>query len=148
MAWGYHLAINLKKCAQHGAIFKGKSQMKIAHPIMQTFVDDQVKEIDMTKYGPMILEHFGTNVENSQKDLTKDDSKNISGYTMYQMIETSNISGHFVDNTQDIYLDVFSCKEFDEKSTVDWLNNYFKPEEHNYEYLVRGFEQKDKKEYK
>merc|ERR1712196_605715 len=100
----------------------------------------------------MILEHFGSDViasnfsQNQIAQMASED-KNISGYTMYQMIETSNISGHFVDNTQDIYLDVFSCKEFDEKTTVEWLDKYFLPEQMNYEYLVRGFEKQDKKEY-
>jgi hypothetical protein len=32
---------------------------------------------------------------------------------MYQLIETSNLSGHFVDDTKDIYFDVFSCKQYD-----------------------------------
>jgi S-adenosylmethionine decarboxylase len=38
-----------------------------------------------------------------------------AGYTLVQLIETSNICAHFVDEDDTMYLDVFSCKPFDEK---------------------------------
>lgn len=52
---------------------------------------------------------------------------NKKGYTLVQLIETSNITGHFVEETDDMYLDVFSCKTFDQKTVRDVVNFYFGP---------------------
>lgn len=34
----------------------------------------------------------------------------VSGYSMTQLIETSLISGHFANESNAAYLDIFSCK--------------------------------------
>lgn len=52
---------------------------------------------------------------------------NKKGYTLVQLIETSNITGHFVEETDDMYLDVFSCKTFDQEIVRDTVNYYFGP---------------------
>ena len=49
------------------------------------------------------------------------------GYTLVQLIETSNISAHFAEETNDIYLDIFSCKPFDHKIAEAVFRKYFKP---------------------
>ena len=36
-----------------------------------------------------------------------------AGFTVIQIIVTSSIVAHFVDSLGHIYLDVFSCKQFD-----------------------------------
>ncbi len=50
----------------------------------------------MGSYEEPVLEHFATH------DLSK------AGYSLVQLIETSPITGHFVDKNGDAYLDVFS----------------------------------------
>jgi S-adenosylmethionine/arginine decarboxylase-like enzyme len=55
--------------------------------------------IDMTAYGPTIAEHFG--------------NAYVTGWSVMQLIETSLISAHFVEEDNSVYADVFSCKEFD-----------------------------------
>ena len=55
-------------------------------------------------------------------------SGNKKGYTLVQLIETSNITAHFVEETNDMYLDVFSCKDFDEHVVAGLIANYFSPE--------------------
>jgi S-adenosylmethionine/arginine decarboxylase-like enzyme len=54
-------------------------------------------------------------------------SGNKKGYTLVQLIETSNICAHFVEETDDMYLDVFSCKKFDICIVEATLQKYFNP---------------------
>jgi S-adenosylmethionine/arginine decarboxylase-like enzyme len=43
------------------------------------------------------------------------------------MITTSNISMHFVNRTNEAYIDVFSCKEFDTSIAEAVVTEYFEP---------------------
>ena len=45
-----------------------------------------------------------------------------------QLIETSAVTGHFCDLSGDIYLDVFSCKDFDPEVAIEVVRQYFRPE--------------------
>ena len=36
-----------------------------------------------------------------------------TGFQLVQLIETSNICGHFANASRAAYLDIFSCKQFD-----------------------------------
>jgi hypothetical protein len=68
----------------------------------------------MKPFGGPQLYHFGEG--------------NKAGYTLVQLIETSNIMGHFCDETGDAYLDAFSCKDFDAKVIETLAYQYFRPE--------------------
>lgn len=104
--WGYHLAID----APNANLEFIKDSKRISN-----FAKDLVKRIDMVAYGEPVVVHFG--------------SGNKAGYTMFQLIETSNICAHFVESdgngTGSYYLDVFSCKPFDQKTVVDCAREYF-----------------------
>jgi S-adenosylmethionine decarboxylase len=104
MWWGHHLLLNAGQCVP--ATIRSK-------PIIQAFSRALVKKIDMVPYGQPKVVMFG--------------SGNKKGYTLVQLIETSNITAHFVEETEDMYLDVFSCKEFDYKDVVYMVNYYFGP---------------------
>lgn len=52
---------------------------------------------------------------------------NKAGYTLVQLIETSNITGHFVEEDNSAFIDVFSCKEFDPKDVEKVLQLFFQP---------------------
>lgn len=105
MAWGYHLILQAANC----------SPMTIRNPhTIGRFTKNLVRSIDMVPYGKPLIVMFGTG--------------NKKGYTLVQLIETSNISAHFVEETNDMYLDVFSCKTFDPKIVNIMVKNYFKPE--------------------
>ena len=75
------------------------------------FTKDLVQKIDMVAYGEPQIVMFGTG--------------NKKGYTLVQLIETSNICAHFVEETNDMYLDVFSCKDFDEHVVAGLVADYF-----------------------
>jgi len=46
---------------------------------------------------------------------------------MIQLIESSNISAHFDEESNDIYLDVFSCQTFSPKKAEAVFRKFFKP---------------------
>jgi len=43
------------------------------------------------------------------------------------MIETSNITGHFCDKDGNFYIDVFSCKPFENDIVLNVVDKYFHP---------------------
>ena len=87
------------------------------------FARTLVKRIDMVPYGPPQIQHFGTG--------------NKAGFTLVQLIETSNITAHFVEETNDMYLDVFSCKSFEAKTVSDVTREFFGHEDANIQFLSR-----------
>jgi S-adenosylmethionine/arginine decarboxylase-like enzyme len=52
-------------------------------------------------------------------------SGNKQGYTLVQLIETSNICAHFVEENNSMYLDVFSCKDFDPAVVKQTVEEFF-----------------------
>ena len=112
--WGKHLIANVKACDLSSA----------RNPdLIREFTKELVKRIDMTPYGDPKVIHFGDG--------------DLGGWTTTQLIETSNIMGHFIDHNGDLYLDVFSCKDFDEQIVVDALKEFFNPEDINCITLMR-----------
>lgn len=81
--------------------------------VINQFTRDLVDKIDMIPYGSPQIVHFG--------------SGNKAGFTMLQLIETSNICAHFVEETDDMYLDVFSCKDFSPRQVTEVVDKYFRP---------------------
>lgn len=77
------------------------------------FTKELVEAIDMVAYGEPQIVNFGEG--------------NKAGFTLIQLIETSNIAAHFCNETGDVYLDVFSCKDFEQFVVVDVFTKYFKP---------------------
>lgn len=104
MAWGYHLILNARKCIPM-SIRKADN--------IHAFTKKLVKDIDMVAYGEPQIVMFGTG--------------NKKGYTLVQLIETSNICAHFVEETNDMYLDVFSCKTFDPYVVKKAVEHHFQP---------------------
>jgi S-adenosylmethionine/arginine decarboxylase-like enzyme len=102
--WGHHLLLNARQCVP--VTIRSK-------PIIQAFSRALVKKIDMIPYGQPKVVMFG--------------SGNKKGYTLVQLIETSNITAHFVEETNDMYLDVFSCKKFDDETVEEMVDFYFGP---------------------
>ena len=113
--WGKHLVIDARACD----ITKATDPQYIYN-----FTKDLVKLIDMKPFGEPQVVHF-------------DGGSGKAGWTVMQFIETSNITGHFLDNNGDLYLDVFSCKEYDIDTVIKYLFTQFKPEAIRYEVLVR-----------
>lgn len=77
------------------------------------FARKMCKVIDMKPYGKPFVARFGLG-----KDFT-------AGYSMVQLIETSSITGHFSELWNRVYLEIFSCKEYDEKKAANFAKYYF-----------------------
>ncbi len=73
--------------------------------------------------------------------IVKFGSGNKAGYTLDQLIETSNIMGHFVPDNgagrSDAYLDVFSCKTFDKNTVKKLVKKYFGAKKITTKFMVR-----------
>ena len=102
-AWGWHLVVDAYDCDLEA--MKNKEHV-------ENFARELVKEIDMVAYGEPQVIHFG--------------SGDKEGFTLVQLIETSNICAHFANDRKQIFLDVFSCKEFNQHIVLDVLEKYFK----------------------
>ena len=82
---------------------------------IRAFVKKLVPAIDMVAVGEPWIERTAIGIPDKE------------GFSMYQLIVTSNISAHFIDEAKHIYLDVFSCKEFDIDTVKAVVTNYFNP---------------------
>lgn len=102
--WGYHLMLDCASCDK-------PKIMDAAH--VAAFAKELVKEIDMVAYGEPQVVNFG--------------SGNKAGFTLVQLIETSNICAHFCNDSGDVYLDVFSCKPFEIEAVKKTFAKYFDP---------------------
>ncbi len=102
MTWGYHLSVNASGC---------KHETIIDRQTIHDFTKKLVKEIDMVAYGQPEIVNFGEGDK--------------AGYTMQQLISTSNICAHFANDLDATFLDVFSCKTFDKKVVVKLIKKYF-----------------------
>jgi len=114
--WGYHLILDCKAC---------NIDRITSYDNIKSFITSLVSDIDMVVYGAPVIEHFATH----------DPMK--AGYSLVQLIETSSITGHFVDLTGDAYIDIFSCKPYDIEVALDCVKSYFNPTTIRTTYLTR-----------
>jgi S-adenosylmethionine/arginine decarboxylase-like enzyme len=104
--WGYHLLVNAQQ---------GDRELISSFENVRAFVEQLVLDIDMVKYGSLWIDRFATH----------DPEK--AGISFCQMIETSNITGHFAEETGNFYIDIFSCKPYDAKVVQELVEEYFAP---------------------
>lgn len=104
--WGIHLILDCGDCNRKAITNR---------TTIEEFSKELVKAIDMVAYGQPKVVHFA------------DHDEEKAGYTLVQLIETSNITAHFCDKSGDGYIDVFSCKDFDPQIVINVVRNYFGP---------------------
>ena len=104
--WGYELLLDCAECDRE----KISSSENI-----DEYVKVLISRIDMKAYGEPQIVYFGKHNEN------------VSGYTLTQLIETSSITGHFVDKSGAAYINVHSCKQFDKKVVIETTQEFFNP---------------------
>ena len=115
--WGQHLVLDLAGCPRD-RLTDGNH--------LRAWVKDLIEAIKMKAYGEPQLEHFATH------------SFDAAGYTLLQLIETSNICAHFAENLGQIYIDIFSCKRFDNDVALQVCRKYFAPATVDMHVLERG----------
>ncbi len=114
--WGYHLILDCSAC--HVPSIQSRENV-------YNWITGLVRAIDMEPIGEPRIEY--TAAEFSDK----------AGFTAIQVIVTSSIVAHFIDSTGDIYIDVFSCKEFDNSIVIATIQNAFLPKRIRTNYLTR-----------
>jgi len=80
---------------------------------LQEYARKLCKVIEMTPYRAPYAERFGLN------------EAKTAGYSIVQLIETSSITGHFSEERNSAYINIFSCKVFDPKQAAEFSRNFF-----------------------
>ena len=106
MTWGYHTLFDCEECPVE----------KFTEENIRSFILNIVKDIGMKSYGDPMIAHFASH------------NPDVAGFSFCQMIETSNITGHFVDKTGDCYIDIFSCKDYDKGLATGIIVDFFSPQ--------------------
>ena len=65
------------------------------------------------KYGKPIIERFALHLDYA------------AGYSLVQLIESSLVSGHFSELWNGAYINIFSCKDFDDKKAAAFTKKFF-----------------------
>ena len=115
MAWGYHLILDCENC---------NLESINNNIIIRNFVLTLLERIDMQAFGDPQIELLLPGTENE-------------GYSLLQMITTSNITAHFVNKTGNAYIDVFSCKQFENSIVIKTVEEFFSPESIKKLYIER-----------
>ena len=61
----------------------------------------------------------------------------LKGYSGIQFIKTSNILIHTLDLTNSAYINFFSCKSFNVKQVIKFIQDYFEAEDVKYTVIDR-----------
>ncbi len=105
--WGMSLSLDLYDC--------NPDTIRDADKIKEYVKELCDNVINMKRYGECQVVHFG------------DDPK-VTGFSMTQLIETSLVSGHFANNTNAAYLDIFSCKWYNVREVKRFSKRFFEAE--------------------
>lgn len=101
-AWGLSTAVDLQDC---------RPETIRDRDHIEAYVIALCKLIGMKRYGECQIVYFGDG--------------RVAGYSMIQLIETSLISGHFANDTNRAYLDIFSCKGYDPVVVEEFSRKFF-----------------------
>jgi len=103
--FGQELTLNLYEC-DLATISSGEA--------IKRFVIELCDDvIHMKRFGEPLIPHFG-----HENPIT-------SGYSLVQLIETSNVTAHFSEYKKAVYLNIFSCAWFDPKLTEEFCQKFF-----------------------
>lgn len=102
--WGYHLILDCAGC--------DPARMS-DHTVVDQWIRGLVRDINMEPIGEPRIE------------FTAGDFPDKAGFTVVQIIVTSSIVAHFIDRDGHIYLDVFSCREFDPRVVRQSMESSF-----------------------
>ena len=114
-AWGLHSGIDIHGC--------NPATIRDADKIKQ-FVHELCDLIGMKRFGECVVVNFG-------------EDERVAGYSMTQLIETSLISGHFANQTNTVYLDVFSCKYYNPYIAAEFAKKFFQGKDYDLHYTCR-----------
>ena len=114
-AWGLSSSINLYSCNPDYI----RSGTKI-----KEFVKKLCSLLGVKMFGETQVVRFGEN-------------KDVFGYSMTQLIESSLVSAHFVEKTDKVFLDIFSCSLYDPNKAAEFAKEFFEARDYKLNYLIR-----------
>jgi len=114
-SWGLLSSIDLHNCDPD--LIRDADKIK-------EYVKQLCETIEMKRYGETIVVHFGQDPR-------------VSGFSMTQLIETSLISGHFANESNNVYIDVFSCKFYHPWKVAEFTKTFFKAQDYNIHIVLR-----------
>lgn len=100
--WGKRMLIDLGGCDP--AVIRDPAKMNV-------IIRRLVQKIGMQAYGRPQMQHFGEGDK--------------AGWTIQQLITTSNIDFHANDETGSVFINLFSCNNFDENLALVFLVSSF-----------------------
>ena len=113
--WGLASSIDLHSC--------NPRTIRDASSI-ERFVVELCDLIKMKRYRECTVVNFG-------------EDERVAGFSMTQLIETSLISGHFANLTNNVYLDVFSCKYYNPEVVAEFAKKFFQAKDYDLNYTLR-----------
>lgn len=114
-AWGIQSSVDIHHC--------DPNLIRDANAIKE-FVIQLCELIEMKRFGDPVIVHFG-------------EDERVAGFSMTQLIETSLISAHFANKTNNVYLDIFSCKYYEPETAAQFAKSYFKGTDYNLNVVLR-----------
>ena len=103
-AWGLLTSIDVEDC---------DAELIRSAEAIRKYVVELCDLIKMRRFGECHIVNFG-------------EEERVAGFSMFQLIETSSISGHFANASNRVYIDVFSCKAYDPKMAAEFTRRYFR----------------------
>lgn len=120
-SYGKELILDLHNCNVN----------KFTRQIIESFFIELCKKIDMQRADL----HWWDDL-----DLPEDERENephLKGTSAIQFITTSNITIHTLDMLKSVYLNIFSCKDFDPTIAMEFSKNWFEGEIVSSQIVVR-----------
>jgi len=114
-AWGILTSIDVHNC--DAALIRDAEAIK-------RFALELSDFINMRRYGDAVVVDFGEDAR-------------VSGFSLTQLIETSLISGHFANQTNNAYVDIFSCRYYEPGVAANFCINFFKGDNYTMNVTLR-----------
>lgn len=103
-AWGILTSVDVHDC--------DPDLIRDAETVRQYAVD-LCEKIEMKRFGETVVVNFG-------------EDERVAGFSLVQLIETSLVSGHFANQSNNAHIDVFSCKFYEPNDVAEFTKEYFR----------------------
>ena len=117
--WGYQLILDLGGCNIN----------KITEENTKDMIDSLLKKTKMKALGKPVFKFIHATEQSV--------SHSIDGFSVVQFIITSSITIHTVNSTRSIFIDFFSCKEFNPDDVERIVERFYNPSIIKRRYITR-----------
>ncbi|MCA9449112.1 MAG: S-adenosylmethionine decarboxylase [Candidatus Omnitrophica bacterium] len=102
-AWGILTSVDVHDCEPH--LIRDEETVK-------RYAVELCEKIEMKRFGETVVVDFG-------------EDERVSGFSLVQLIETSLVSGHFANQSNNAHIDVFSCKFYEPNDVANFTREFF-----------------------